>query len=313
MMHLVTRSLLVPVSVLALVCASACAEDSKDRGDDDDSTGGTSGTAGTGGAATGEYLIIPDSSGWVDRASNTIGIQGAWYPYGDQYGVPGKCVGFGMHPAEDCSVINSPEPPPFNTPVSEWTGTFNNVNGEMCTSGATAVIKMCADGITTEGCPANDFANMWGAGIGLDLNADKGEEGGMKHPWPVPPGVIGFSFVINAVPQTTKLRVEIPVLLTDAEATAVGLPSGSTSDDHPKGAPYWITVGTPTSYPPSAVVDGYNKVLFSEIKHPTGAIDVSTLTQRILGVQFHTPAMPAAATAKGDFNYCVKELKFITQ
>ncbi|HEY3495303.1 MAG TPA: hypothetical protein VGK73_11480, partial [Polyangiaceae bacterium] len=112
---------------------------------------------------------------------------------------------------------------------------------------------------------------------------------------------------------TTTLRVEVLVLLTDAEAAAVGLPSGSTSEEHPKESPYWITAGTPSTYPPSNVRSGGNRVLWSEIRHPTGAIDVTTITRRMLGIRFHTPAMPKGSAAKGAFNYCVKDFRFITQ
>jgi len=312
MMHF-TRSLLFPVSILALLCASACAEDSKDKGDDDDDDGASGGTAGTGGTgATGSVLIVPDASGWIERDTNPIGIQGAWYPYGDQYGIPGKCITVGLHPAAECSEIFTPIPPPLGTPPTETVGGFPNTGGEMCTTGATAIIKPCMPNVLTEGCPADDFSNMWGAGIGFDLNAAKGEDGGLKSVWPVPADIIGFTFEINAVPQATKLRVEIPVALTDAEAAAVGLPNGSTSDDHPKGAPYW---GATSMYPPSNVVPGVNRVLWTDIKHPTGAIDLMTtpLKARMLGIQFHTPAMAKSATAKGEFNYCVKNITFITQ
>jgi hypothetical protein len=289
------------------------------------SSGGSGGsfagfpTAGGGGQAgsSGDTVVIPDAGGWIERDTNPLGIQGAWYPYGDQYGQPGRCISVGLHAPADCAEITFPTPPPFGTALVDWTGTFDNVSGEMCTSGSTAIIQQCMAGVATEGCPDNDYANMLGAGIGFDLNADERppDGTGMSHVWIPPQDVIGFSFEINAVPAATKLRVEILSTLTDAEAAAVGLPSGSTSEDHPKGSPYWITVGTPSQYPPSAVRVGVNRVLWSEIKHPTGAIDLTTvpINQRLLGIRFHTPSVPKGSASRGAFNYCVRNLTFITQ
>jgi hypothetical protein len=54
---------------------------------------------------------VPDRTGWVDLMAegNTVGVQGAWYPYGDAYGVA-KCTSVGMHLAAECSSITTNRP-----------------------------------------------------------------------------------------------------------------------------------------------------------------------------------------------------------
>ncbi len=174
----------------------------------------------------------------------------------------------------------------------------------MCTEGAVAVILPCAAGITTSGCPDKDYSNMWGAGIGMDLNAKKAEDGGQKNSWdPALFGVIGISFEIDAVP-LPGLRVEFPMLLTDEEAARVNLPSGSTTDDHPDGAPYW---GATSVFPASNVVAGTNRVVWSEVQPPRTNYVFDT--KRILGIQFHVPAVPGPN--KGPYAFCVENLTLL--
>jgi len=227
-----------------LACATGCAVEKAQSSEDTPSTSG-----GTGGAtSTADVEITPSDMGWVESVDNELGLQGAWYPYGDQYGVA-KCLSIGLHLPEECSHITAPNPPPAMG--------FPNTGGKMCTTGATAVILPCKTGVTTSGCPESDFSNMWGAGIGFDFNAEKGPPAGngAKSTWdPDAHGVVGVSFELDTVP-SPKLRVEFPMRLPDEEATAVNLPSGSTTDDHPDGAPYW---GADTSFSASPVVTSPN-------------------------------------------------------
>lgn len=313
MMKTFASSILVASCIAGLSLFTACGS----SGDDDDaaSTGGTGGTSGgTGGVAacpgpTDSVFLKPSSTGWVDKndSCNTIGIQGAWYPYGDQYGAA-KCTGVGMHPATDCSVITAPPPPPA-------TG-FENVDGKMCTSGEVAVILTCMDGVTTEGCPDHDYQNMWGAGIGFDFNADGAAEDGTpgaKHVWDpmavTPNPITGISFVIDAIP-LPGLRVEFPIVLTDDEAAAAGLPAGSTTDDHKDGAPYWYD-GTPSAtgtYKNSPVVaNAVNVIHWADIKPPR--TNYTFETSKMLGIQFHVPAVSSAP--KGAYSFCISELTFV--
>lgn len=266
--------------------------------------GGSSppGTGGTGGAAnTTNVEIKPDASGWVDPMSNDIGIQGAFYPYGDRYGVA-KCLNVGMHAPDECSLITSPLPPPA-------TG-FPNQAGSMCTTGATAVILPCKPGVTTSGCPTDDYSNMWGAGMGFDFNAVADMDAGttVKSTWnPDDHGVIGVAFEIDTVP-APGLRVEFPLRLTDSEAQAVNLPPGSTTDDHPDGAPYW---GGDTSFSNSPVSAGHNELRWDAVKKPGTTPSYVFDKSRLLGVQFHVPAVKVAPP--GAYSFCVSHLTLLRQ
>src|SRR5262245_7984033 len=87
-----TNLMFVPMAFAATLAASAC--DSADSGGDDDGGdggGGTAGAAGTGGTGATDAsgtVLVPSADGWMDRMDvwNDLGIQGSWYPYGDQYG-----------------------------------------------------------------------------------------------------------------------------------------------------------------------------------------------------------------------------------
>ena len=263
-------------------------------------SGGSAGTAGTGGGAG--VLIVPDASGWVERADDTFGIQGSWYPYGDRYGVA-KCLTVGLHQPAECSLITSPTPPPEGM-------RFDNEGGVMCTRGETAVILPCPAGLGTSGCPDHDYSNMWGAGIGFDFNANKGgtEGDGAKNPWnPDEHGVTGISFEIDQIPGP-KLRVEFPQRLTDDEARAVMLPSGATTDDHPDGAPYW---GGDKSFNPSPIVVSpeVNVIRWDQVKKPGETPSYEVDRSRLLGIQFHVPAVSIAP--RGSYEFCVKNLRLL--
>jgi hypothetical protein len=313
MTKLLSHTLLVALT-LGAVAAAGCSSDSGDDGGSG-GTGGTGATGGTGGSmpGTGNNKITISETGWVDLmdAGNDVGIQGAWYPYGDQYGnrtSDAKCIRVGMHTAAECSFIESPTPPPaVGDPPT--TG-FPNVGGEMCTKGEVAVIPMCKPNVGTSGCPAKDYANVWGAGIGFDFNANKGppEGDGAKRTWdPAPYNVIGVSFEITNVP-LAGLRVEFPILLTAEEATAASLPAGSTTDDHPDGAPYW---GATSSFPKSPVVAGaVNTIKFAtDVKPPR--TNYAYVPNKMLGIQFHVPAV--AAPPRSAYEFCIKNLTFLRE
>lgn len=277
--------------------ASACANPAP--ADDRSSPHGTAGAGG--GTSTPNGELKPDASGWVDPTSNDLGIQGAFYPYGDRYGVA-KCVNVGMHAPDECSLITAPPPPPA-------TG-FPNQDGKMCTSGATAVILPCKAGVTTSGCPEHDFSNMWGAGIGFDFNALGATDGGvtLKNPWnPDEHGIVGMAFELDVVP-TPGLRVEFPLRLTDSEAQAVNLPPGSTTDDHPDGAPYW---GGNASFSNSPVQAGHNELRWADVKKPGTTPSYVFDKARLLGIQFHVPAVQTAAP--GAYAFCVSHLTPLRQ
>jgi hypothetical protein len=180
----------------------------------------------------------------------------------------------------------------------------------MCTTGETAVILPCQPGVTTNGCPTMDYSNIWGAGIGFDFNANKGmpDGDGVKRPWnPDAHGITGISFELDVAPRP-GFRVEFPMVLLDSEATAVMLPSGATTDDHPDGAPYW---GADSSFrdSPVAVSPQVNVVRWDAVKKPGTAMTYVFDKTRMLGIQFHVPAVKLAP--RGAYNFCVSKLTFL--
>lgn len=249
-----------------------------------DGSGGTA-SGGSGGAPSG-VTLVPDATGWIDLESegNTIGVQGAWYPYGDSYGVA-KCTTVGMHQPAECSTITTPDP---------LLPGFPNEGGAMCTAGETAVVLPCGAGVP--GCTAGspDYSNMWGAGIGLDLNSEGGDAGA-KRPWNATEhGVTGIAFELDAVP-VPGLRVEFPIVLPDM----------TTTEEHADGSPYW---GAAPSFPPSPVVVGRNEVRFSAVSGPRTSYTFDAT--RILAIQFHVPAITVGST-RGAYRFCVKNLTFL--
>jgi hypothetical protein len=244
--------------------------------------------------------LVPDCDGWLEGFTNDFGVSGSWYAFGDQY--PGlnrsKCTEFGLHTPEQCSFVSTPPPPPS-------LGFPQRVAGEMCTSGETAMILPCTPGLMTAGCPALDYANMTGAGIAFDFNAAKSEDGGARNSWnPLDFGFIGFSFEVDVVP-SLALRIEISQKLTTAEAEAVGLPPGSTTDDHPDGSPYW---GASSTYPASPVTRGLNRVLWSEIRPPRTNYVFDAA--RILSLAFH---VIADVSARKQYSFCIKNLTLLRE
>jgi len=293
--------ILVPSTFVVAACSPA-----PDPGSGE--SGGSGGAAGKPadpgtGASTGtnNVPITPSDTGWVEAVDNELGIQGSWYPYGDRYGAA-KCMNVGLHALDECSLVTAPEPPPAMG--------FPNQGGMLCTTGETAVILPCMPGVTTSGCPTSDYSNMWGAGIGFDFNANEGapDGDGAKHTWnPADHGVTGISFELDKVPPP-GFRVEFPMVLLDSEAMLVSLPSGATTDDHPDGAPYW---GANSSFGNSPVVVSpqVNVVRWDAVKKPGTATTYVFDKARLLGIQFHVPAVKTAP--RGAYGFCISKLTFL--
>lgn len=289
------NSLLIPFGVACLALAStACGGNGDD--DDDGGSGGTSGSGGTGGSGNtscmpgGNIKLAIDATGWMDTGNgcnSDVGVQGAWYSYGDAYDVA-KCINFGNHPASECARIDSPPPADKS---------FPNEGGKMRTTGQVEQVLACVMGsqaytIGTSGCPASDYSSMWGAGIGFDLNSTGGDMS-TKGTWnPAEHNVVGVRFTIDTVP--AGLRVEFPMLLTADEAamdTPVAVTAvPPTTDDHSKGAPYWGAQATgDNKWPKSPVVAGVNTVLFAtDVQAPVLGVYTVDMA-RLLGIQFHVP------------------------
>jgi hypothetical protein len=257
-------------------------------------SGGSIAIGGGGGCANATRIpLLPDATGWIDSSSlcDGIGVQGSWFVFGDQYG-DASCLDPGNHMPSECAVILQPDPK----------GTiFPNMNGFMQTAGTVERILPCPSGLTTSGCPEHDYAHMWGAGIGFDLNADPAELGGAHHVWNAEQFLAnGIEFTIQGMPMP-GLRVEFAMALTDAECDAASppLPHGSTTDDLPTGAPYWGAQSRGDHiYPNSPVLAGVNQILWDEIQPPELGYYVFD-PSRLISVRFHVPPNASSSMAYG--------------
>jgi len=237
------------------------------------------GGAGDGPKAPAGRVLIPDRTGWLmGKTSTTRSIQGAWFAYGDHYGggaaPPGDCDSplKGNHMPSECSTIDSPAMPP-----DPATG-FANEDGKMCTSGTVAAVINDATG-------APDYLNIWGAGMGLDLNSSGGASPVKGTYDAVANGVTGFSFVIDTPPMLS-LRVEFPT------ATASTAPFWQ--GDNMAASPvvpglnviHWADVNGPfyqTSPPPPAMVDAtaLKSILFHVFTHAEGPLAYSFCVSKL--------------------------------
>lgn len=258
-------SSLVVVSLAVVTGCSSSSESPKDGG------GATTGAAGAAGIA-----LTPDPTGWVDRTVTTPAmIQGAWYAYGDGIGpdgtaAMGDCVKLGMHQPSECSVINTPS-----------FGSFPNTAGKLCTKGTAAQV------INLVGGTMPDYNNIWGAGIGFDLN-NSGGDAGVKGPYNATAnGVTGIGFTIDKLP-LAGMRVEFPTVTTTAAAA------------------FWDGLNMT-----SPVKVGRNEIRWSAVKGPfyltttPPTFDPTT----ILSLQFHIPSGTAAAAS---YDFCISDVTALT-
>jgi hypothetical protein len=273
-------------NLLLVLCGAAalagCGSASVNHG-----TGGTNGGSG-GSTGGGTVALMPDGTGWIDGTSNSLMVQGAWYGYGDAYGDTScggaKCTDpmAGGHMASECSMIMQP-------PVPAVAGVgFPNTDGKMCTMGIAA--KVIPIVVSSQGT-GMDYSNVWGAGIGFDLNAMKGAAECDKKPTfnATDKHVTGLQFDIDTVP--TGLRVEFPIPATD---------------NTKNGADYWGASGT--SYPASPVVSGTNMVTWDKIGEPGSAPLVMFDPTMIESIQFHVPTSGAAQS----YSFCISNVKLLT-
>src|SRR6266700_519252 len=50
----------------------------------------TGGATGAGGAAGAGLVLTPDATGWIDKSTNSVGVQGGWYGFSDGIGPNGQ-------------------------------------------------------------------------------------------------------------------------------------------------------------------------------------------------------------------------------
>jgi hypothetical protein len=281
----------VSVGFLALVTA-ACLSSTASPGPDSDgggggsssgggsSGGGSSGGAGSSGSGSGGMMgsgdagggcttvpLTPTATGYVDTTS--LNIVGAWFAYGDNIGAngapPGPCTTAGMHPASACSTVTSPA-----AAADGGTASFpQQTPGTMCLSGTAAQVI---------GTPP-DYSNIFGIGIGLDLNNPSGApapfNASASH-------ITGFQFNVAGLP-TGTVRVELPEPATDktgdawsytltaAGAVTVQLASGT-------GAGELSPSFTPPTGTTQPAFDPTNleAIQFHVVTSTTGAVPVSS-------------------------------------
>jgi hypothetical protein len=268
---------------------------------------GAAGSAGANDCPPGANVtLVPSESGWIDHedAGNAVGVQGGWYVYGDQYG-PGetdaRCIRVGLHQPSECAVVTSPPPPPAMG--------FPNIEGAMHTAGSVEKVLPCTADQTTSGCPDHDYLNMWGAGIGLDLNRASGVDGGGLSTWdPAEHCVLGISFTIDHVPEK-GMRVEFPMLLTSAEAQAdeppITLPK-PTTEEHSARSAYWgAQAKGDRMYPASPVTNGENRLYFSDVASPIQSAYTFD-PSRIVSIRFHVIAGTASS-----YDFTISHLTFL--
>jgi hypothetical protein len=231
---------------------------------------------GVDGAAAVGVVITPDPTGLVLGSSNTLGVQGPWYSYGDGVGANGTtatgiCEARGGHPASACSMIATPA-----------VGSFPNTGGKMCTSGTAAVVIAGAGGLP-------DYANITGAGIGLDLNNSGGALPVRGVFNATAKGVTGLAFDLQIV-AVTALRVEFPTPATDV-GTA--------------GAAYW---GANPAFSDSPVVAGTNVLRWADVRI-AGAAPPAFDPTMIESILFH---VPTNRTSVVPYSFCISNLRLLT-
>lgn len=241
----------------------------------------SSAAKGDGGGGSGGVLILPSTMGFVD-GTNSLGILGPWYAYGDNWaddGTPGggKCETVGMNASTACSSLTTPAPGQPFAPADDPVTT-----GKMCANGIAAAI-------IDDAAASPDYSNIFGVGIGLDLNNAGTADGGVgKLAYDAPShGITGFKFDIDT-PPLNALRVEFPT-------TASGNDSA-----------YWNGMANNVS----PVKAGTNTVPFASVNGPmylptAPAFDAT----KLLSIQFHVIPSAGATTP---FNFCVSNLTAIT-
>jgi hypothetical protein len=151
-------------------------------------------------------MLTPTATGYVNVNSLNPVLVGAWYAYGDNLGnngfPPGNCQMKGGHMDSQCSMITSP------APSDAGLGFPQTTPGTMCLSGTAAKV------IAGEG--GTDYSNIFGIGIGLDLNNMGGTKGTYNTTMAK---IAGFEFTVAGLP-TGTVRVEFPTPATDPSGDA---------------------------------------------------------------------------------------------
>jgi hypothetical protein len=284
--------------------------------------------------------VLPDENGLIDPRKNELGISGHWYSYGDQYDAPRACTQIGMHTPEECSLVAWPPPLPDLE--------FPNQGGSMCAFGSVGQVVKCETDALLCAEPANDYSNIWGAGIGLDfklwsdrdwpVDADELARNPLvdRQTWDAAAaGIVGVAFdfllIDGGFLGTPHLRVEFPILLPlnspvpptkgtvslRQDELIVYQPGQSLtfpdnpppSEEHPSGSPFW---GAPEQWG-----DGITDM--SPVREGHNEVRFSEVRRppessyefdvtQLLGIQFHVPTLK---TDRLDYAFCISNLTFL--
>jgi len=241
--------------------------------------GGVSGaTGGAGGVVNTGAALTPDTNGIIAPGSNSFNVQGTWFTFADGFmglgAGSGDCQNKGGFMASQCSTV-SPTPG----------ATFPNSGGRMCISGVAARVLT-----GTTGMP--DYTNIYGSGLGFQLNGVPDAATPMildTTPYnAVQSGVKGLSFVIDNIP-SNGLRVE-----------------GTTPPTN--FMPAWWN-GATTNVSP--VVAGTNVIHWTDVTGPMYVTNPPALdTTMVTTIDFH---VITNTTAAGSFNFCISNVTVLTQ
>jgi hypothetical protein len=255
--------------------------------------------------------IQANANGYVAADTNSVGVSGSWYVYGDGWGTEaydggtgvsgerGTCELLGGFPISDCSSITSPLPPaPFvagsdaGLPPGYANGfpAANASDQKYCLSGTGALV------ITEDGGAGPDYADIYGIGIGFDFN----NVDGVKNPYNAPAeDVIGVQFTLASRGVFPMLRVEFPTTET------VG--AGGTND------PYDVTPTGPGVYEVlwQSLEKPYPPVVGENISYspPAGTTQPMFNPSHLLSIQFHVPTNTTASIPVD--HLCVSKLSAI--
>jgi hypothetical protein len=285
-----------------MLAAGACGSKTGGTG-----TGGSSGHDGGGNFPPG-YIPLPSNpTGFVEDPITMV--TGAWYAYGDGVGAKASTAGTdaansdcqlkGGFPATACSQILSPvagQPfPPADAATSA-----------MCTSGTAAVVM-------NKGT-APDYSDLWGAGIGLDLNNPGGDAGvkgyldlsaykGMYFDFYTFPASTSDPMSNGAGPPAMAMRVNFP-----------------NQSQHMTDSPYWMgamKAASPLTSPQGSMT--HNEVDWTDVGGPfyltqqSPPVDLTMYpfnSAAVQAIQFQVFTNTTSATP---YSFCVANLGLISK
>lgn len=266
---------------------------------------------------TANGYVSPDNG---TATPNTVGVIGSWFAYGDSWGTEGvggatgvagergSCQLVGGFPTSACSAITSPLPAAPVSPTMPTSGDAGSGYGNgfpptpvtsqtLCLSGTAAKV-IGIDG----GAP--DYTNIFGIGMGLNLNYDFVNF--VSRPYDaVANGVVGVQFDITATGGLpANLRVEFATEQTDDGGPH---PTADSYDIMPSTAGtyqvLWTTLAKP--FPP---VVGTNISYVPPVDGGLAAQPMFDPTS-LISIQFHVATDNMAAVLVNDL--CVSNLSAI--